>query len=551
MSLRKKTAFILAAAIFFAMTGCSDIKQTTPYLEKQAITYGTTTCLTASVYTKTTTKPILPQFSEITVSTPEIASEEYELTLQAEDAALPALFERKNEKTDYTGSGYICGLSGELQNSLAFELSAPTAQHYDVSLVVCADNGAECTVSINDNIKEDIAVESSDKFVCVTIPGVYMEAGMNKLTITQKDGEMLLDCIELRNNTSFSEENYIYPEPVNSDSSEETCRLLAFLCDNFGKSVISGQQVADSGNEEIERIAKTSGKYPAIRFADMYPYSTNGGDLTEDDTVDAAVEWSKEGGITGLMWHWFNPDGEPGSLEKSESFSLANAVTYEDIANLSPKALEELHKAGNISDECMLIIKDIDSVSEGLKKLCDENIPVLWRPLHQAGTDTYWWNGEGSEVYKWLWNLVYCRMTEYHSLNNLLWVWSGSDSEYIPDSSRFDIAAADIYLGEGESFGSGYESFYALKKITDGKLIALSECSSLPDIDAAFRDNSLWSYFGLWYDPYLAENDNSYTDSEMIKNVYNSEGVLTREDYSEYCENYGSGEAAALTEATG
>lgn len=535
MSFKNKTALISAAAVFFCMTGCNDIKQTTPYLEKQAIVYGTTTCLTASVYTKTTTKPVLPSYSPIPVDVPQMSGEEFELTIQVEDMLLPAIFERKNEKTDYTGSGYICGLSGELQNSLIFELAVPSAQHYDFSLVVCADNGAECTVSINDDKKEDIAVESSDRFVCVTIPGVYMEEGPNNITITQKDGEMLLDCIEIRRNTSFSEEEYISPEPVNENASDKACRLLSFLCDNFGNHIISGQQTADSGNDEIKRIAKATGKYPAIRFADMYPFSNNGGDLSEDDTIDAAAEWSNEGGITGLMWHWFTPAGEPSMLEKSEKFSLSDAVTYENIANLSPKALEELYKSGDISEECLLLIKDIDSVSEGLKKLRDDDIPVLWHPLHQAGSEAYWWDSEGSEAYKWLWDLVYCRMTEYHKLNNLLWVWSGTDSEFMPDSSRFDIAAADVYCGEDEDFDSGYEAYYSMKKITEGKIIALSECSSPPDINAVFRDNSVWSYFGLWYDPYLTENDNAFTNSEMLKNVYNSEGVLTREDYIEYC----------------
>ena len=125
-------------------------------------------------------------------------------------------------------------------------------------------------------------------------------------------------------------------------------------------------------------------------------------------------------------------------------------------------------------------------------------------------------------------------MTEYHKLDNLLWVWSGTDEDYLPYSSEYDIAAADIYLEENEIFGSGYESYYALQNMTDGKLIALSECSSLPDITSAFRDGSVWSYFGLWYEPYLEKEDNQFVDTETLIRIYNSEGVLTRDDYIEY-----------------
>ena len=61
-----------------------------------------------------------------------------------------------------------------------------------------------------------------------------------------------------------------------------------------------------------------------------------------------------------------------------------------------------------------------------------------------------------------------------------------------------------------------------------GKILAISECSTVPDMNAMFRDNAVWSFFGLWYAPYLGE----YTDDNTLIAIYNSEGALTREDYS-------------------
>ena len=131
-------------------------------------------------------------------------------------------------------------------------------------------------------------------------------------------------------------------------------------------------------------------------------------------------------------------------------------------------------------------------------------------------------------------------MTEYHSLHNLIWVWNGTDASFVPDLSQFDIASADIYKPENEKLSSGYEAFYALQEMAPDKLIALSECSSFLDLGLSFRDGSVWSYFGLWYEPYLTEEDNGFVTSEDLINIYNSEGVLTREDYKSYCEMYDS-----------
>ncbi|MDE6021858.1 MAG: hypothetical protein K2H01_12785 [Ruminococcus sp.] len=545
---KKYAMFLTAAAILFFAAGCNEIDQTAPELDILSVEYSTTEAVTESVVTtvatttaSTTVSTELtgPEYTQIPLDIPEIDTEEFELVIQAESQELPDAFETMNEKADYTGSGYISGLSGELENTFAFNAELPSTQHYDISIVVCAEEGAECIVSVNDEEIEDIVIESSDGFISATIPGIYIEAGDNRISIQQKSGDMLLDCLEIRNNTSFMPDTSASFSMINENASPEAKKLFEFICDNYGKAIISGQHVSGSDNSEIARIVKTSGKYPAVRFADMYSYSCNSSSSAErDETVGAALEWSSSGGITGFMWHWFAPMGEMDILEKSDDFSLSDAVTFENIACLTPKALDELQKKGDISRECVKLIADIDSVSEGLKKLRDANIPVLWRPLHQAGTGDYWWDSEGCDVYLWLWDLLYRRMTEYHGLDNLLWVWSGVDVQYLPDSSQYDIATADIYLTEEETFGSGYTSYYALRKMTDGKLIALSECSSLPDIAIAFRDGSVWSYFGLWYEPYLEKEDNEFVDSETLISVYNSEGVLTREDYVEYCRQH-------------
>lgn len=550
MKLIKTAAALTAAAMLAALSGCSEIKHTTPYLEQQAAEYAvTTTAVTTAATTVTTTTTAFtgPSFTSLSLEVPAVYVQDTELVYQAEDYELPMAFKETNTKTDYTGSGYVSGLTGELQNTFVFGVEVPATQHYDVSLVLCADNGAECTLLLDDAEIMDVAAEANEHFVSVTIPGVYMESGAHNISVSQKDGELLLDCLVLRNNTSLVPDKEIEPVLCNKNASDEAEMLMSFMCESYSKGIISGQHVSGADGGEIRRIVETTGKYPAIRFADMYDYSANGGSGDVSGVTESCISWSEQGGITGLMWHWYAPVGEPGTLEMSEDFSLAEAVTDADIAAASPEELAVMQKAGAVSDECIALIEDIDAVSAELKKLCDKDIPVIWRPLHQAGSGLYWWESEGAESYLWLWDLMFERMTEYHGIDSLIWVWSGVDPEYLPDASQFDIASADIYLPENEKAGSSYESFYALQEIAPDKLLAMSECSSLPDAAASFRDGSVWSYFGLWYEPYLTSEDNGFVTSEQLINTYNTAEVLTREDYISYCKQYKNGTRPAVT----
>ena len=111
-----------------------------------------------------------------------------------------------------------------------------------------------------------------------------------------------------------------------------------------------------------------------------------------------------------------------------------------------------------ISPECAAILRDIDSIATALKPLAEQDIPVLWRPLPEAGGGWYWWGADGAASYRWLWNLLWHRMTDYHQLHNLIWVWNGQSQDFLVD--YYDIAAMDIYLDENQQFQSRYEDFH-------------------------------------------------------------------------------------------
>ena len=119
------------------------------------------------------------------------------------------------------------------------------------------------------------------------------------------------------------------------------------------------------------------------------------------------------------MWHWSSPSDDNVYYASETSFDLSKAVTKENIAQMPIEDIERLQNAGKVSKECVALIKDIDAVSEQLLKLKNLDIPVLWRPLHDASRTSvgFWWGGSGFKNYDWLWKLLYNRQTKYFKLD--------------------------------------------------------------------------------------------------------------------------------------
>ena len=95
----------------------------------------------------------------------------------------------------------------------------------------------------------------------------------------------------------------------------------------------------------------------------------------------------------------------------------------------------------------------------------------------------------------------------------------------------------NLYLNNEKDYGHRYyDEFAAVQKfVGTDKLLAISECGSVPDIDAAFRDNAVWSFFGVWYGKYIQNEEGGYseefTGKEALIRAYNSDGALTLDEY--------------------
>lgn len=480
-----------------------------------------------------------PSFPVVELDVPPIEIQSANIRLEAEEAVFTGLLIEENIRTGFSGSGYLTGFAANPGDLVQAVCNIEAAQHYDITISVCADTEVTNALIVNDERIGEFTISESGHFVRVTFSGVYLPKGETTLSIEEIDGGFSLDYFEISDYKEMYEMEYRESyELCNSNASENAKKLMEYMSKNYGAKMLTGQYAASDLNTESDLIFRLTGKYPAIRFADLTGFTQNS-TAAKSDVMGASRAWAQRGGIVGLMWYWDAPMGVSTVYAKDADFSLMDALTDKELALLAWDEIEALHDEGGITDECYTILRDIDSVSEELKILAQEDIPVLWRPLHEAGGDWFWWGSDGPNAYRWLWELMYTRMTEYHKLNNLIWIWNGQSAEYLVDESMYDIASMDIYLPKETPYSSRYEQFVLLSRMTGGeKMLALSETSSVPSMNDMFRDNCIWSFFGLWYGEYLTdaqgEYSEKYTSAEDMVALYNSEAALTLGDTAAY-----------------
>ena len=191
---------------------------------------------------------------------------------------------------------------------------------------------------------------------------------------------------------------------------------------------------------------------------------------------------------------------------------------------------------------------DVDKLAGYLKLLKDANIPVLFRPFHEAGGDFtwghwFWWGNSGIQTTKDLWKWLYNKLTNDYGLNNLIWVWTMQTSDEgklatveqvksaYPGDEYVDIVGADIYA---DALSDQTDQFALINQAVDGKkIVALSETGNLLDVEAQLTENCLWSFFMGWYEQdgngpgFLTWNKNNEWST-----VLNNPAVLNRGDFS-------------------
>lgn len=278
--------------------------------------------------------------------------------------------------------------------------------------------------------------------------------------------------------------------PVTPNASPEARELLKFLYKISGKYTLTGQH-----NFPAEQMISTAaatralGKTPAL-------YGTDWGFAREGDkdsayvrpaTVQELIRQHQKGSIIAICWHAVRPtENEPVTFRESVQGKITNAE------------FDELITTGTALNKRWLA--QVDVIAGYLKQLQAARVPVLWRPMHEINGDWFWWNGRrGDRGTKQLYRLMFERLVGFHKLNNLIWVWNPDQParedrqfvDYFPGQQYVDILALDCY-------GAFQQRFYdELNALSDGKVLAVSECSNPPGLEV-YRTQPKWTYYMSW-----------------------------------------------------
>ena len=460
---------------------------------------------------------------------------EFSGTFEAETASEADGVTFASSKAGFSGDGYL-----DINNNANFEMkiTVPSSQFYKVTVRHCAGDHKENPLLIGGSKAMYIVSEKGD-WQETTVDGIFMEKGENTVTLGDGWSWFSLDYIKIENGNSIRDDVYDKQADtlINPYASLNAQNLYQYLSAVYGKRVLAGQCSNHGTMNEPEALYNGLGKYPAICTYDFIfdSWSYCKGQPQGKD-VKLAKEWAKNGGIVAFDWHWFAPSGKSAFYTEETDFRLENAITTEDIAMLDFSDVQKLYREDKVKIETVMLIADIDNISKLMQELEDEDIPVLWRPLHEASGGWFWWGASGADKYKWLWKLMYERMTNYHCLDNLIWVWNAQDKDWYPGDEYCDIIAMDIYNSEHD-YSSSADTFAEMATWSpSGKLITLSECGVMPDSDNIIRDNAYWLWFAVWNGDFLlksgstTELSDKYTEVSEMQKIYDSELVITRDE---------------------
>lgn len=476
----------------------------------------------------------IPVFEETTISAKKVEYKEYSQTYNAESGEIKGDAKVKDTRKDFKGEGYVTNIKSESDWNHSFKLT--DSQYYNVSVTIAADEKLKNGIAVNGNAVGEFTYDGNGKWQTFTVNNVFIEAGEVKLSLASANDKIDIDYCNIQSSDQIQNlsQKLEKPKLINKNADYNAQALYSYLTQNYSKKIVLGQYDTVGTSAETQLVYKTTGKYPAIRFGDMTMFTQKNSVIAENE-IPTAESWAENGGIVGYMWHWTDPVGKTEYYADKTDFDLSKAVTKEKIATMSIEQIKKLQESGKISKECVAVVEDIDAVSEKLAALRDDGIAVLWRPLHEASNGYFWW-GKDAESYKWLWQLLYERQTEYHKLNNLIWVWSAQNANWYVGDDYCDILSVDIY--DNGSKASQVNSLLFLQSISKNKPIAMSECGNFPSIQNLANDKTMWSYIGQWGgnflmndDGTLSEQNNTATD---LITMYNNNLTVTRDKLPDF-----------------
>lgn len=302
---------------------------------------------------------------------------------------------------------------------------------------------------------------------------------------------------------------------VTSNALSQAQKVYDFLVENYRSKIVSGAMAKVNWNtDEADRVYRWTGKYPALNTFDYVHHYASPASWIDYSNTTVVENWWNNNGLVSIMWHWNVPASEGSSdyafYTDGTSFDVTKAFTDGTYENTQVKS-------------------DLDKIADNLLLLQAKNIPVIWRPLHEASGGWFWWGAKGADAYKKLWIMMFDTF-KTKGINNLIWVWTTEtgDESWYPGDAYVDIIGRDIYNNTDVS--NLYSQYRGIRKLHQNKMVTLSECGNVANIVDQWNALAQWSWFMPWYD-YDATDDSvhEHATKEFWTAAFSSDKVITRD----------------------
>ena len=297
------------------------------------------------------------------------------------------------------------------------------------------------------------------------------------------------------------------------------------MTDDAAKAVFADAQVGQVIRVAVKDVAegaqgsfKNSGWSEIASGTDYFDIS---GDYTLVITEDVLKSLQEGGLIIGghdytAVAVYLENNGT--ALDPNKDYAFYKADTEFDAANATVEG----------TWENKVFTEDLKNTAAYLKLLRDADIPVLWRPFHEAAGGWFWW-GKDAASFKSLWIAMF-NYFKAEGLDNLIWVWTteGNDADWYPGDQYVDIVGRDVYNKETADCVSEYTS---IAENYGNKIVSLSECGTVGLISEQWASGARWSWFMPWYDG--TNEDGSpvvHADEAWWKDAMSQEFVVSREE---------------------
>ncbi len=258
---------------------------------------------------------------------------------------------------------------------------------------------------------------------------------------------------------------------------KDLLKIVQYMYDKDDR-VLFGQHMAGRADPEftINEYTEAVGVGPSIIDYDMLQLRIRPG-YDWSRSICQLVEFAAQGGIITTMHHWLSP------VDPSKGFRghLGNNDAW----------LEVLTKGSETNKKW---VEELDRGGEFMKALWKNGVTVMWRPLHEANGNWFWFcQGQGEEygnitmenMVK-MWKYVHDYYTKAWGLDQLVWSYGPNVSNalgavtsvasYYPGDEYVDVVGFDWYTnGRYEFDNANYEGKCHDRLVELGKPFGIME----------------------------------------------------------------------------